>query len=197
MPTFRSEDLSPFGRLAVELDTAFSEMTRMSGQIQRLDIDSESGLERAVKVLDLFARNGQAVAEGIQAFSKVLQEARSKSEAAAQSVMERAEAIRDRKQHQSDLRSRLASVESSVAAANAELSGFRQGGKDLSGDKNTRIREQLERLSGDLKSFLDAAQAVKSDAARAKFKTIERDAQNLLDVLRASSRRIEKALAGE
>lgn len=197
MPTIRSEDLSPFGRLALQLDAAFTEMSRLNGQLQRLDIDSETGLERAVKILDQFAKAGQAVADGVQNFSTVLQEARAQSEAAAKAVMERAEVIGRRKREQRGLREELSRVEQAVAAVNAGLAAAGKNGKSESaGERNLRIRAELERVSGELKSFLADAQSVKEAAAGGKFKTIERDAQNLLDVLRASSRRVEKALAG-
>jgi len=48
------DTLSPFGRLAVTLDTDFSELSRLSGQIQRLDLDTDGDLDHAVKLLNEF-----------------------------------------------------------------------------------------------------------------------------------------------
>lgn len=195
MPSIQLETLSSFGRLAVKLDTDFSELTRLSGQLQRLEIDSDSGFEKGVKLLDQFAQHGKSISEGIQEFSKLLQEARAQSEAAVQQVAERAEAIRRRHDDRSRMQERLREVEDKVKGANASLGRFRKdGGGDYSPGEQDQIRAEFERLNEDLKKFLEDARAVKEAAREANFKTLERDAQNVVDALRASSRRVEKAL---
>ncbi|MBI3299015.1 MAG: hypothetical protein HYZ75_12665 [Elusimicrobia bacterium] len=45
MPSIRLEDLSPFGRLALKLDQELSELARVGGQIARVDIGSDNGLD--------------------------------------------------------------------------------------------------------------------------------------------------------
>jgi len=53
MSSIRVDTLSPFGRLAVTLDTDFfPELSRLSGQIQRLDLDTDGDLDHAVKLLN-------------------------------------------------------------------------------------------------------------------------------------------------
>ena len=95
MPSLHLDDLSSFGRLAVALDQHFLELTRLSGQIERLDIESESGLERAVKALNEFAEHGTSLSDGFQGLSNVLEEVRTRSEAAAQIVSARAQVIEE------------------------------------------------------------------------------------------------------
>ncbi len=196
MPTLHLENLSPFGRLAVELDGHFLELTRLSEQIQRLDIDSESGLDRAVKLLNQVAEHGKIISQGMQGFSKILQDARARSEVAAKLVAERAQSIHQRKQHQNEIREKLARVEENVKAANANLAGFeKEGESGFTDEERSKIKVALKRLNVDLKRFLADAQAIKEAAGQSKFKTIEHDASKLLDALRSSCRRIDKAIS--
>src|SRR4051812_45259090 len=116
MASINPEHLSPFGRSALKLDGDFSELVRIGGQLQRLELDSDSGLEHAIKLLGQFAQHGQAIAAGIQDFSRSLQELREKSEAAAKLVSERAQAIQQRKQLREQIREKLARVEDQVKA---------------------------------------------------------------------------------
>ena len=196
MSAIRLENLSSFGRLAVKLDTDFAELTRLSGQLQRLDIDSDSGFEHAVKILNQFAQHGSSISEGIQEFSKCLQEARERSEVAAKAVSERAELIRGRKDKQDQMRAQLELVGDNVRAVNASLAGFRKEGRtEFSGEEKRQLKSELERLNVDLRKYLGDAQAIKEAARQSKFKSVERDAQDLIDVLRSSCRKVDKVIA--
>jgi uncharacterized phage infection (PIP) family protein YhgE len=198
MSSLRLESLSSFGRLAVELDGHFSELTRLSGQIERLDIESESGLALALKLLNQFAEHGKSISEGIKDFSKVLQEAREGSEAAANRVAERAQFIYQRKQSQNEMRNQLNRVEENVKAANASLASSRSNGKsELTNEEKLQVRTKLERLNEDLKRFIADVQLIKEAAGQSKFKSIESEAKNLLDALRSSSRRIDRVMEGD
>lgn len=195
MPAIRVESLSAFGRLAVKLDEHFSELTRLSGQIERLDIDSESGLEHAVKVLNQFAEHGTSVAEGIQELAKVLDEARTRTETAARVVAGRAEVIQQRKQQQQQVRERLSEAETQVKAANANLTRLRQGARgEYTQQERLQLKTQLAGLNEDLKKLVVDVQAVKDTASQAKFRTIELDAKNLLEALRTACRKLDQAI---
>jgi len=195
MPSIPVDSLSPFGRMAVKLDTAFSELNRISGQIQRMEIHSDSGLERAVKLLNEFAQNGQTIAENIQEFSRTLADARAKSEAAAHIVSERAQLVQQRRQQQNHIQDKLTQIEQKVKAANASLADFRKHNPgELSDEQKIQIKTHLEQLNQNLADFIEAVQAVKAEAAQAKFKGIERDAESLLGALQASRRKLRKVM---
>ena len=83
------KNLSPFGLAALALDAEFVELERLSGQIERIAIESDSGLERAQSLLIKFAECGQRVADGVIAFSKALQDAHVRAEKAGQTVSAR------------------------------------------------------------------------------------------------------------
>ena len=191
MASIPLDSLSPFGRLAVKLDGDFSELTHISGQLQRLEIDSDSGLKRAIKLLEQFARHGQNITEGVQEFSRSLQEARERSEAAAQIIAERAQLIQQRKQQHDQVREKLTQLEQKVKAANASLAGLKKHDKsEYSDEEKVQIRAQLERLGSHLVGFIEEAQTIKEEAGRSKFKEIQHDAQSLQEALQSSRRKL-------
>jgi hypothetical protein len=197
MATINPEQLSPFGQAALRLDETFNELARVSGRIERLDLEAESDVEHGLKLLMQFAEHGQNISAGIEEFAKRLQEARERSEIAAQRVGERAELIRQKKNQQAELRQQLMAVEEKVKTVNAGLVGFRkEGGAEYSDDDKLRMRQELERVNVELKKFIDEAQAVKDTARSGGFKSVEREAQVLLDALKASSRKVDKAITG-
>jgi len=195
MPAVSLDSLSPFGRLAVKLDGDFSELDRISRQLQRIEIDSDSGLERAVKLLEQFAAHGQSIAGGIQEFSNSLQAAREKSEAAARFVGERAQVVQERKGQQNQLRQKLGEVERKVKEINSGLAGFRKTAQAAPSDEDKRqITAQLERLHSQLADFIGTAQTIKQEAGRLRFKGIERETDALLDTLRSARRKLSTTL---
>jgi chromosome segregation ATPase len=178
MGSLNTDSLSPFGSLAVKLDCDFSELERLSGQIQRLDIDSENGLDRAVKLLGQFAQHGQSITEGIQDFSKSLQAARESSEKAAALVFERALLIQQRKQEQEQLQEKLGQLGLKVKQVSETLAN------------QSPLPEQIESLDSYLAEFMTEVQAIKDEASRTKLKGIERNAESLFGTLQSARRKL-------
>jgi chromosome segregation ATPase len=195
MPVSKLETLSPFGRLAVALDADFSQLERLSGQIQRLDIETDGGLDHALKLLNDFAERGQSIAQGIGEFAQAMQQAQARSEKAAQLVAERAEAIQARKEKQQKLNNQLAQVKQQVKIVNDGLASFRKpGAGELSDADKAEIKTGLDQVQDHFGRFIADIQSLKVEAGQARFKSLERDAQALLDTLESSRRKIVKAL---
>jgi chromosome segregation ATPase len=144
---------------------------------------------------NLTLQNGIEISDGIKDFAKHLQDVHDKSDAAARQVAERAQLIGQKKQLQNEIVKKLKSLEDNVRLANADISKFRNE-TNGAGNQNLSIREKLEKLNTDLKGFLTEAQSIKEDASQSNFKTIERDAQSLLDALKNSTKKIDKAISG-
>ncbi len=196
MPSVRLEDLTEFGRLAVRLDRDFAELARACEQIARVNLESDAGLDDGVKILGRVARYGQSIAEGMQGFAKALQEARDGAEAGTKLAAERAQLIQKRKQRRDELQQKLHGLQQEVQAAGATLAGFSEPGKkDLSEEGKRRIAAELERLQEPLDRFIEAAKALKAEAAGANFKRLERQADSMLDSLQATRRKIAQAIS--
>lgn len=64
------KDLSPFGQHALKLDSDFRELEELCGQIERLDLESDFGLDRAKQLLTKFSECGLRIGDGVQGFAK-------------------------------------------------------------------------------------------------------------------------------
>jgi hypothetical protein len=198
MASINLDTLSPFGRMAVKLDVDFCELMRLSGQIEKLEINSDSSLDRAVKLLDQFAHHGQNIAEGITEFSRILQDARDRSEAAAKLVAERAPMVQERRQQQNLVQEKLLQLEQQVKEVNASFTGFKNRGQIGSAqEEKGHLRTELERMNSHLADFIESAQAIKAEAGQSRFKSLERDADSLLTTLHSARRKLTTALSAK
>lgn len=196
MPTIRPEDLSPFGRLALRLDSQFAELVRAGEQMSKVKLDSDGGLDEGIRILNKVAQYGESLAATMQDFSQALQQSRDEAEAATKLVAERAQLIKQRKERQDELEGKLESLKDEVKAAGSQLSGAQQAGNGaLSDDDRARIAAELSKLQAPMARFIAAAQAIKAEAASGNFKRVERQAESMIDSLEASSRKIAQAIA--
>ncbi len=196
MPSIRLEELSSFGRSALKLDRGFSELARLGEQIERLNLESDHDLDHALKLLKKFSLQGQAIAEDMQEFSRSLQEARERSEAAAGAVGERAKLLQERRTRRAELQERLLRVEQDIQAANAGLVGERRGEKSVLPEENkSRVKTRFSELHQKLADFIQTAQTIKKEAAQLKFKRIQRDAQSMLDHLQTLRGKLQTLLS--
>jgi hypothetical protein len=196
MPSVRVEDLSAFGQLALKLDREFGELERAGGQIAHVNLESDNGLDEGIKILGRVARYGESVAQTMQEFSKALNEAREKAEAATGVVAERAQVIQQRKQKQDELHDKLAKVKAEVSAFGSTLGGFERPAKGEPTDEDKKkIAAELERIQGPLAGFIEAVQALKAECAGGNFKRLERQADSMIDSLQSTRRKIEQAIA--
>jgi len=195
MPSVKLEALSEFGRIALKLDRDFSELERLSAKIERLNLESESDLDHAVKLLGEFALQGQEIGRDMQEFSKALEAARERSDAAAKSVSERAGRVQERQQRRAQLQERLVRLEQELKTANAGLTGGRKGDREASEEEKARIKTQFAELRSRLSEFIEPAEKIRDEAAQLKFRRIERDAQSMLDTLLALRRKLETILS--
>jgi chromosome segregation ATPase len=180
MSTIKVENLSSFGQLAVNLDNEFSELSRLSSELERQELQSDSGLERAIKLLKHFTVHGQNITEGIQEFSRSLQEAREKSELAARSVSERAILVQQRKQEQDQLLEKLGQLGEKVKEVTKTLSAVDQ----------TQIPEHLPALDTHLQDFMSQAHTIQEEARMRRLRGVERDAQSLFGSLESARRKL-------
>lgn len=195
MGSIKTEELTPFGQVALKLDHDFSELARLSGQIERLDIQSDGGLERAVRILGEFARHGQSIAEGIQKFSASLQEAREKSEAAAKIVAERAVLVQQRKEEQARLQEKLGALGEKVKRVSETLAAFRRPvGEPFTAAEKSDMTARLESLDASMIDFIEEAQVIQQEAGTARLKSIERNAESLFGTLQAARRKLNSVI---
>lgn len=197
MPSVRLEDLSPFARVALKLDSELSELALAGEQISGVNLESDNGLDEGIKILNRVARYGESVAVTMQEFSATLQAARDKAEASTAVVAERAQVIQKRKQAQDALQEKLSLLKDEVKLAGASLSGFSMPKDVPSDDDKRRIAAELDKLQAPLAKFVELIQAVKAECASGNFRRLERQADSMIDSLQSTRRKIAQALEGK
>jgi len=193
MSSQEKKDLSPFGLSAVALDADFVELERLSRQIERIELDSDSGLERAQRLLVKFAECGQRVANGATGFSRVLEEARARAEKAAQVVSVRAAEVQERQQENDRMLERFRLLSQAVGQITALLAPFRKdAGSVLSQEDRVLIQQQIPEIDSQLGTLVEEAFKLKNDARDAKMRTLERNADSLAQTLTSARRKLNE-----
>ncbi|UPT75590.1 MAG: hypothetical protein M0D55_07925 [Elusimicrobiota bacterium] len=183
MAAIRPEDLTPFGRLALKLDAEFRDLGRAAADMDRLDVETDGGLDEGLKILSRVAASGEGLAAAMQQFGAALQEARDQAEASTRLIAGRATLIQKRSERQAELQERLTAVKDELQSVGANLAG-----KPAESDK-ARIAAELERLLEPMTKSIEAAQAIKTECAAGKFRRLERQADSVIDSSRPRAAR--------
>lgn len=183
--------LSAFGESAISLDHDFGMLEQLSGQLERLEIETDSGLERARVLLSRFSETGLKIGDGIQALAKNLDEARARAEKAAELVSTRAMEVQKRQNEAEQLLARFQQLGEMVKKITAAVSQLKkpEGGK-LSDDEKSLLLKYLPELNAQLDILLGETRRLKDDAQAAKHKALEKNADSLNQSLQAVRNRL-------
>jgi hypothetical protein len=190
------KNLSPFAHSALTLDEDFGELDRVAAQLERLDLDTENGLDQARKLLVRFTECGNRIGEGVQALAKALDEARTRAEKSAESVSQRAAMVQARQQEAQKLVDRftqLAETVRKVTAAVGELQKSAEGG--LAEEGRALLIKNLTGIDAQLDTLSNEAGKLRADAREARQKTLEKNADALEQSLQSVRRKLS-ALVG-
>ncbi len=191
----KNTDLSPFAQLALKLDQDFGALERLSGQIERLDIETDNGLEQALKLLGQFAKHGESISAGIQDFAGVLDQSRARAEQAAAIVSERAALVQKRHQEQSELQGRFNQLAAKVQEVNASLSAMKKPDGAFTEAEKAQLTERLQAMDAHLGVFVEEAGTLRAEADRANLKKLGRNAESLQGTLIAARTRLSSVFA--
>ena len=98
MTTINKKNLSALAQSALDLEDDISDLERLSGQIDELNIESESGMNQARNLLGKFGERGAKIAEAVQNLAKSLDEGRRRAEKAAEVVATKAVLVQKRQE---------------------------------------------------------------------------------------------------
>ena len=140
MNTLSTKDLSAFGQAAVALDADFSELERLSVQLSKVEIETDSGLEQSRKLLGRFGECGQRIGEQMQVFAKSLEESRDRAEKASHEVAARAALIQDRQRNVSAMLQRFEALGEMVKQVTLVVAQLRA---PTDGELATETREAI------------------------------------------------------
>jgi hypothetical protein len=197
MTSFNPKNMSPFGLSALELDSEFAQLEQLSGQIDRLAIDTESGLELARNLLGKFAQCGERIGLGVKSLAKELEDARTRAEKAAEIVSARANAIQERQLEADKLLERfqaLGEMAKKITEAVTQLRGNSGGQMPMNDEQRTVLIGRLPEINTQIDVLIEEAFRLKDDASTAKLKTLERNADSLGQSLRHARGRLNSVM---
>lgn len=175
-----NKNLSLFGQAAVALDEDFVEAERLASQIEQVDVQSEIGLERAIRLLRHFTECGERITSQIQSLAQELEKARSRTEGAAQTVARRAAEIQIRKEQEDQGLQGFKALSEKVREITAEMSELKQPkDKSLSADEKKELSLKMAGFDSKIVPLIDEANRLKDQARNSKMKTLERNAESL------------------
>jgi hypothetical protein len=191
MSTANPKQQSDFAQAALALDADFEQLERLSGELDRLAIDSDSGLERAKALLLRFGECGQRIGDEMQALARSLEEARTRAEASANRVAERAAAIQKRQIEADRLLQRFQALSEMVRKVTEAAGALQQSlKKDASDEERRALIRNLPELDSKLGVLIDEAFKIRQDAQEANLKTLHRNADSLGQTLQSVRRKL-------
>lgn len=185
------KNLSPFGLCALKLDNDFTELDQLKGQIEKLSLDSDYGLDRAKQLLIKFSECSGRITDGLQMFAKELAEARGRAEASAAAVSERATLIQERQNVCHGLHERFQNLASMVKKLSTNMEGLkRPKAGELSPEEKTFLATHLPLIDSQLGVLADESGKLRDDARQAKMKSLEKKAESLGQTLFSARRKL-------
>jgi chromosome segregation ATPase len=183
--------LSSFAESALQLDSDFLELERLSGQLERLDVNSDSGLDKAREILAKFGECGNRIGSGVQKLAKELEEARVRAEKAAELVAQRANVVQERQQIQDRLSEKFHTLTEMVRKVSQLIGQLKKAeGETMSDDERTQLAQQLPGFDSQLSVLVDEAMKLKVEAQEANMKTLMKNADSLSQTLLSAKRKL-------
>jgi hypothetical protein len=174
-----AKELSPFAQAALALDQDFAELDRLSGQLERLPLESDQDFDYARKLLARFGECGERIGPKVQALAQSLEDARARAEHASQVVTERATLIQERQKASGDLISRFQALSGQAAALTEAMTRLQGLGQD-------ELQLRLSVVGGELDSLIALVTQVENDAREAGLKGLSKNAEAVRQSIQAA-----------
>jgi chromosome segregation ATPase len=174
--TTPGKSLSSFARAALALDAEFSKFARLSEELERLQVGSDRGLDRAQALLAELAECRERFGPASEELARSLEEARQRTAHAAEQVAGRESAVRDRQAHVEQLVGRYKTLGEMVARVQELAGALRKSG---SAGLDQAVTSKLPELDAQLALLVEEARKLMQEAHAANMKALERNADSL------------------
>jgi hypothetical protein len=186
-----SKNISPLVKSVTALDSNFSELERLSAQIEKMDMSSEFDIEKAQPLMNRFAECGQAVSTEIVNLSSQLNEARVRAETAAQIVSTRANEMESRKIAMRKKFEEFYRLAEKVRVLIGNMNELKHAGdKPLSDAERAQLAERLTEFEAQIRPIIEESKQLQKDAQSSKMGALVRQADSLTQSLVASSQKL-------
>jgi len=191
MTESKLKNTSPFVQTVLKLDSHFSDLIRLGGRIESLDMKSDFDFDQAERLIKNFAKSGEGVSEEILLMVNELNELRAKAESAAQLVAVRADLLQARKEEQQKKMEDFRQLGEKVRELTSSLSTFKSPeGESLSDEEREKLSMHLAEFESRLRPLIEEAQTLKKEGQNSKMKTLEQSADSLEQSLSAVSQKL-------
>jgi DNA repair exonuclease SbcCD ATPase subunit len=177
---------NPLVVAARQLAEELERFETLSGELERMAINSEKSLQRARQGLEACAEHEAKLAERLRAFAQAMQE----TQAAQLRCIEQASAatgrIQERQTQRAELQRRLAVLGQNAREVSAPVASLPEGSAAVSGDMLAPLQEVERRLD----AVIAEAGEVRSKAQLEDWHDLQRDTQALEQQLQALRNKI-------
>jgi hypothetical protein len=183
---------SPIVRAALALDHYFSELERLGGQINSLDMKTEFDFEQAQRLMSRFAECGEGLSAEVINLSTCLGESRVRAEGIALGVSERAQQLKAYKDLQGRKFDEFRLLGEKVRALTEEMNQLnRSEGENLSDADRAQLAASLAAFSEQLNPLIEQAQNLRKEARESKMRVLEQNADSLTQTLQAVRQKLD------
>ena len=178
---------SPLVNAVVALHRQLTELERLGGKINSLDMSSDVDVDHVQKLLARFAECGQSISEEVNSLSSHLRDAQLRAESVAQKVSLQADVFKKYRQSHNEHLERFRLLGERVRELNAAMTQSQADGSSEGNGGMTfdipAVEQQLAALVGDL-------QDLRNSARTSQLKTLEKSAESLVQSLQALQQKL-------
>lgn len=191
MKTKTEQPLSPFATLTLALDAELTTFYENAEQLERLSIDSDKGMDKAISLLNQIEATRKTIQVKMVEFGKILEEVRKKNDAAEAFITHLLPKIDERQKIASALLTRFQTLGAMVTKINQLVSEFKDKTQvPLSKEDQEQIMAQLPEIDSKLEILVEEAAKLVSESRTHNMNTLERDADSLRKSLAAARNRL-------
>lgn len=177
------KELSAFGRAAIELDFEFQELDRLAQKIERLSLQTDSGLERASDLIIEAEMCRARLMTAMQVMAAQLEETRNRSEQSVTVICERTAIVQNRKQEAEKLAQRFQALGEMVKTITFATSHMTPQDGVFSPEQKLLLAKTLPEFNEKMDVLVRETKRLKADAREAQLSAIERSADSLFQKL--------------
>ena len=187
----KTNDQSILVKTVLSLDTHFQSLERISARIGETELKSEFDYNQIGRLMMAFAESAHSVATEFVDLLTVINEAKVRSEAAAQVVAAKAEQLKSRQDEEQSKSEAFRALTEKVSLLNSEMKLLQKpAGETLSSEDKAHLAKQLGQLDLQLRPLIEEAHAIKKEAQNSGLKALEQNADALGQSLAAASQKL-------
>ena len=180
--TDRNKPDSPLVNAVSALHEHLTELERLGGKINSLDMSSDVDVDHVQKLLARFAECGQSISSEVSNLSLHLRDAQIRAESVAQKVSRQADVFKKHRESHDEHLERFRALGEKVRELNLAVAPPSPEG---SSGGNGGMAFDIPAVEQQLGALVDELQDLRNSARTSRLKTLEKSAESLVQSLQA------------